>query len=122
LVFHLGGPAASRLSRLKHGFCARPRRVFESFVSKRDRDLSFQGRVTTSQLPRRAAVAYSIGAFRLTPPRRSKQSRYHSALGSARETLACLEVAVVSSHIGQDRAVHDQLDRIIGTLVKLVAK
>jgi hypothetical protein len=26
------------------------------------------------------------------------------------------------SHINQDCAVHDQLDRIVGTLVKLVAK
>ena len=52
---------------------------------------------------------------------RNRNARYHSALGSARETLACLEVAVVSSHISQD-GVHDQLDRVIGTLVKLVAK
>jgi hypothetical protein len=29
---------------------------------------------------------------------------------------------VVSSHITQDGGVHDQLDRVIGTLVKLVAK
>jgi hypothetical protein len=38
------------------------------------------------------------------------------------ETLACLEVAAVSSHITQDSAAHDQLDRVVGTLVKLVAK
>jgi len=55
-------------------------------------------------------------------PGRNRNARYHSALGSARETLACLEVAVVSSHITQDSAVHDQLDRVVGTLVKLVAK
>jgi hypothetical protein len=29
---------------------------------------------------------------------------------------------MVSSHINQDRAVHDQLDHVVGTLVKLVAK
>ena len=53
---------------------------------------------------------------------RNRNARYHSALGSARETLACLEVAEVSSHIIQDCLMHDQLDRVIGTLVKLVAK
>jgi hypothetical protein len=36
--------------------------------------------------------------------------------------LACLEVAVVSSHITQDCALHDQLARVVGTLVKLVAR
>jgi len=49
-------------------------------------------------------------------------ARYHSALGSARETLACLEVAEVSSYITQDSAVHHRLDRVVGTLVKPVAK
>ena len=53
---------------------------------------------------------------------RNRNARYHSALGSARETLACLEVAVVFSHITQDCAVHEKLDRVIGTLVELVAK
>ena len=28
----------------------------------------------------------------------------------------------LSSHVNQDGALHDQLDRIVGTLVKLVAK
>ena len=53
---------------------------------------------------------------------KNRHARYHNALGSARETLACLEVAVVCSHVHQDGALHDQLDRIIGTIVKLVAK
>ena len=46
--------------------------------------------------------------------------RYHTALGSAREALACLEVAVVCGYVQQDAALHDQLDRVVGTLVKLV--
>ena len=53
-------------------------------------------------------------------PRR--EARYHNALGSARETLACMEVAVVCSYVQQDASLHDQLDRIVATLVKLVAR
>ena len=52
----------------------------------------------------------------------NRGARYHSALGSARETLAGLEVAVVGSYIQQDPTLHDQLDRIVATLVKLVAR
>ena len=52
----------------------------------------------------------------------NRAARYHNALGSARETRACLEVAVVCSYVQQDPNLHDQLDRIVATLVKLVAK
>jgi hypothetical protein len=45
-----------------------------------------------------------------------------AALASARETLGCLEVAVVCDYVQKDAQLHDQLDRIVGTLVKLVAK
>jgi hypothetical protein len=52
---------------------------------------------------------------------RNRGARYHSALGSARETLACLEVAVVCGFVQEDVALHDGLDRVVATLVKLVA-
>jgi len=52
---------------------------------------------------------------------KNRAARYHSALGSARETLACLEVAVVCNYVQQDPSLHDRLDRIVATLVKLVA-
>ena len=55
-------------------------------------------------------------------PHLSGAARYHSALGSARETLACLEVAVECDYVQQDPSLHEQLDRIVATLVKLVAK
>ena len=81
----------------------------------KDRDLARQLRRCSSSMALNLAEGmYSRG--------RKRNARYHSALGSARETLACLEVAVVSSHITQDSAVHDQLDRVVGTLVKIVAK
>ncbi len=50
----------------------------------------------------------------------NRQARYHTALGSARETLSCLEVAAVSSYVEEDKQLWDQLDRVIGTLVLLV--
>jgi four helix bundle protein len=53
---------------------------------------------------------------------RNRAARYHSALGSARETLACLEVAAVCGYIQPDLTFHDQLDRIVATLVKLAVK
>jgi hypothetical protein len=53
---------------------------------------------------------------------RNKSARYHSALGSARETLACLEVAEACGYTeAADAALCEALRRIIGTLVKLVA-
>ena len=51
---------------------------------------------------------------------RNRATRYHSALGSARETLACLEVAAICRYVQQDSSLNDQLDRIVATLVKLV--
>ena len=84
-------------------------------IELRDRDLARQLRRCSSSIALNLAEGmYSRG--------RNRQARYHSALGSARETLACLEVAVVCSHVTQNGALHDQLDRVVGTLVKLVAK
>jgi len=52
---------------------------------------------------------------------RLRQARYHTALGSARETLACLEVAEAFGYVAEvDAAIRTRMDRIIGTLVKLV--
>jgi hypothetical protein len=48
-------------------------------------------------------------------------ARYHTALGSARETLSCLEVAALSGFAEEDKQLWDQLDRIVGTLVLLTS-
>jgi four helix bundle protein len=83
-------------------------------IERRDRDLARQlKRCSSSVALNLAEGMYSRGQIRTT--------RYHSALGSARETLACLEVAVVCSYSQPDPRLHDQLDRIVATLVKLVA-
>jgi hypothetical protein len=53
----------------------------------------------------------------------NRAARYHTALGSARETMACLEVAVAMGYLEQaDAVVRDRLGRIVGTLVRLVQR
>jgi four helix bundle protein len=84
-------------------------------IEVRDRDLARQLRRCSSSVALNIAEGmYSRG--------RNRGARYHSALGSARETLACLEVAVVCNYVQQNPTLHDQLDRIVATLVKLVAR
>lgn len=51
-----------------------------------------------------------------------KQARYHTAAGSAREVLACLETAEALGIVGApDAELLALFNRIIGTLVKLAA-
>jgi four helix bundle protein len=83
-------------------------------IERRDRDLARQlRRCSCSVALNLAEGLYSRG--------RNRGARYHTALGSAREVLACLEVAVVCGYVHEDAQLHDQLDRVVGTLVKLVA-
>jgi four helix bundle protein len=44
--------------------------------------------------------------------------RYHWAKGSARETLACLEVAAGLGYAEVDPGMRDKLERIVGTLLR----
>ncbi len=83
-------------------------------IEVRDKDLGRQLRRCSSSIALNVAEGmYSRG--------QNRNARYHSALGSARETLACLEVAEVCGYIlGAEGALHANLNRIIGTLVKLV--
>lgn len=83
-------------------------------IERRDRDLGRQMRRASSSIALGVAEGmYSRGG--------NRAARFHSALGSARETLACLEVAVALGYLDRaDAAATDRLDRIIGTLVRLV--
>ncbi len=82
-------------------------------IEVRDRDLARQLRRCSSSVALNLAEGmYSRGG--------NRAARYHNALGSARETLACLEVATVCGYATADAALADQLDRIVGTLVRLV--
>lgn len=53
---------------------------------------------------------------------RNKRSRYFTALGSARETLSCVEVAAALGYLEPiDAATLDRVQQVIGTpLVRLV--
>lgn len=83
-------------------------------IEMKDRDLARQlRRCSTSIALNVAEGMYSRGG--------NRAARYHSALGSARETLACLEVAEACGYVaGTEVALSEQLRRVVGTLVKLV--
>ena len=85
-------------------------------IDRHDRDLGRQLRRAASRVALNVAEGqYSRG--------RNRQARDHTALGSARETMACLEVAVAMGYLEQaDAAVLDRLRRIVGTLVRLVQR
>ena len=82
-------------------------------IEVQDRDLGRQLRRASSSVALNLAEGmYSRG--------QNRQARYHTALGSARETLSCLEVAAISGYVTEDAPLNDQLDRVVGTLVRLV--
>ncbi len=82
-------------------------------IEVQDRDLARQLRRAS------ASIALNLGEGMYSRGQ-NRHARYHSALGSARETLSCLEVAALSSYVEEDAQLWDQLDRIVGTLVLLV--
>jgi four helix bundle protein len=84
-------------------------------IARTDADLGRQFRRAQQSIALNVAEGmYSRG--------RNRQARYHTALGSAREALACLEVALALDYTeGVDAETNARFDRIIGTLVKLVS-
>ena len=70
---------------------------------------------------RRAAASMALNTGEGSYSRgRNKQLRYHSALGSAREALACIEVAVAFGYVdGVSDEVAARMRRILGTLTML---
>ena len=83
-------------------------------IELRDKDLGRQLRKASCSIALNVAEGmYSRGG--------NRQARYHNALGSARETLSCLEVAQRSCAVAPPCTLPPQLNQIIGTLVKLVA-
>ncbi len=54
---------------------------------------------------------------------KNRAVRYHTALGSARETWSCLEVAEAAGYIkALDQSLIALLNHVIGTLVRLVER
>ena len=83
-------------------------------LERRDADLGRQlRRAAPSVALNLAEGMYSRG--------KNRQVRYHSALGSAREVLACMEVAEALGYLGGvNAALLGRMNRVIGTLVRLV--
>ena len=90
-------------------------RTVTAQIERRDRDLGRQLRRAASSVALNVAEGmYSRGQLR--------QARYHTALGSSRETLACLETARAWGYVAAlDPALVAKLHRIIGTFVHLAA-
>ena len=83
-------------------------------IAEADRDQARQLRRSVSSVPLNVAEGSGSRAG-------NRRARYENALGSARETMANLEVAEAIGFIGAiDPVLRDRLDQIIATLVKLV--
>ena len=84
-------------------------------VERKDPDLARQMRRDASSVALNTAEgAYSRGG--------NKTARYHNALGSMRETLACIEVSEALGYVqAPDAGLMDSIARIMATLTKLTA-
>jgi four helix bundle protein len=84
-------------------------------IEKRDADLARQLRRAASSVV--LNMAEGSGSFG-----RVRTARYRTALGSARETLACLRVGEALGYIDAvPESVTQPIDRVIGTLVRVAA-
>jgi four helix bundle protein len=83
-------------------------------IERHDRDLGNQLRRAASSVALNIAEGSgSHGGTRLT--------RYRTALGSARETGACIDVAVALGYVEEvDEGLLERLDRVQAMLVRLV--
>ena len=83
-------------------------------LQRRDPDLARQCRRALASAPLNVAEgSYSRGKNRL--------ARYHTALGSLREVLACFEVAAALGYLPEvDEGLRGRFDHVLGTLVRLV--
>ena len=83
-------------------------------IERRDPDLARQCRRALSSGPLNVAEgSYSQG--------RNRNARYHTAMGSLREALACFELGAALDYTRPlDAGARDKFDRSIATLFKLV--
>ena len=84
-------------------------------IERRDRDLACQLRRAASSVA--LNIAEGSGSFGGV-----RRARYRTALGSARETLSCLQVAARFQYIAPAQpALVAIMNRVIGTLVRVAA-
>ena len=84
-------------------------------IERNDSDLARQLRRAASSVV--LNLAEGSGSFG-----RVRTMRYRTALGSARETLACLRVGEALGYVETvPGPVMQQIDRVIGTLVRVAA-
>ena len=82
-------------------------------IERRDADLARQ--------MRRALCSVALNTAEGMGSRgKNRKARYHNALGSMQETMACVEVGTALGYLGgMDDLLLDRMRRIIGTLVRL---
>jgi four helix bundle protein len=82
-------------------------------LERRDPDLARQCKRALGSAPLNVAEgSYSGG--------RNRAARYHTALGSLREVLACFEVGAALGYLPNvDPALRRRFDHVLGTLVRL---
>ena len=83
-------------------------------IERRDSDLARQMRRAAASVALNTAEAMGNTAGH-------KRQRYQSALGSAREVVACVDVAKAMHYVVKvDAVTLDRMDHVIATLMKLV--
>jgi four helix bundle protein len=85
-------------------------------LERHDPDLARQCRRALSSAPLNVAEgSYSLG--------RNRKARYHTALGSLREVLACFEVGAALGYVPPvTPETRRQFDHVLGTLVRLTGR
>ena len=84
-------------------------------IERYDADLARQMRRAASSV----ALNVSEGMYSRG---KNRGARYHTAMGSMRETLSCIEVSEALGYVqGVDAGLIDSIDRVVATLTKLTA-
>ena len=92
---------------------ARDAGIASRVIAQHDADLARQLRKAATSVPLNVAEGSGVQGG-------NRRLRYSTALGSARETMACFDVAVALDYIAPlDFAARYRLDKVIATLVKM---